>query len=887
MERRIPWHSIDRDKVLERLGSCRNGLSEAEATKRLEKFGKNEIALKKKISLLSIFLDQFNDFLIFILIAAAFISLGLGYVQGEEEYLFDAALIFLIVILNGIFGFFQNYKAEKSLEALKKLSVPKAMVRRGDTAIELDSALIVPGDIILLSEGDQIPADARILISKNLLVDESILTGESFPSSKIEKKMDVGLTLADRKNMLYKDTYVSRGSGEAIVVNTGLHTEVGLIAKAMQSAEQPPTLFQKELNKLGKNIGTGLIGVIIFIAIVQFFLTTMDPITIFLTAVALAVAAIPEGLPAVVTLSLALGTMRMAGKNSLVRRLSVVEGLSSVDVICTDKTGTLTENALTVRRLFAGGKIIKVEGRGHSLKGDFLQDGKKAPKDLYEKLLWCGLLCNNVVLGKEDGKDKYMGDPTEVALYICAKKAGISVKSYAPIEEFTFSSERKRMTTVNKKGNEFVACMKGAPEVVLERCTHITENGKVHLLTAAKKKKILEQNHLMGKDALRVLAFSYKDLKSTKTSEKQAETGHTFLGLQGMVDPPRKEVPNAIKVCQGAGIRVIMITGDNIDTAKAIAREVGIIGAALEGKALEGMSDTELKMAVEKTDIFARVAPLDKERILKSLQANGHNVAMTGDGVNDAPALKNAHVGIAMGIRGTDIAKQAADMVLLDDNFASIAEAVKEGRTIFSNIRNFVTYLLMSNFSEVFVVFFASLLGFMPIRATQLLWLNLLTDGAPAVVLGADPPRDGVMQQKPRKRGEGIINKWVVKAIVSIGILDTVLLLGLFFYSLPFGIEYARTMIFTGFVLSEATRLVVIRMKDKLSMFSNKWLVVAIIASLFLQLLVLYTPLGVFFGTVPLDIHDWGVLAGFMVLSIISVLAVYHFFLRDEDHPDV
>ncbi len=887
MERRIPWHSISRDKVLERLGSRMHGLSEAEAKERLEKFGRNEIALEKKISILSILIDQFNDFLIFILIAAAIISLGLGYVQGEEEYLFDAGLIILIVILNGIFGFFQNYKAEKSLEALKKLSVPRAMVLRGGTPMEVDSMTLVPGDIIMLSEGNQIPADARILTSRNLLVDESLLTGESVPSSKKEKVMDADLSLADRKNMLYKDTYISRGNGEAVVVNTGLHTEVGLIAKAMQSADQPPTLFQKELNKLGKNIGTGLIFIIAFIAVVQFLLSSMDPITIFLTAIALAVAAIPEGLPAVVTLALALGTMRMARKNSLVRRLSVVEGLSSVDVICTDKTGTITENALTVRKLFFDWNTIDVTGRGHSTEGEFHINGRKAPKSAYEPLLWCGLLCNTVVLGKENGKAKYMGDPTEIAIYLAAKKAKISVNAYSTIEEFSFSSERKRMTTINRKGKKYVACMKGAPEVILERCTHILEKGKVHCLTSSKKKKILEQNHKMGKDALRVLAFSYKDLDKPKVSEEEAESGQVFLGLEGMVDPPRKEVPEAIAACQGAGIRVIMITGDNIDTARAIAHEVGIYGDAIEGKTLEGISDTELKMAVEKTSIFARVAPLDKERILKALQANGHNVAMTGDGVNDAPALKNAHVGIAMGIRGTDIAKQAADMVLLDDNFATITEAIKEGRTIFSNIRNFVTYLLMSNFSEVFVVFFASLAGFIPIRATQLLWLNLLTDGAPAVVLGADPPRPQVMKQKPRKRNEGIINKWVLKAVVSIGILDTILILALFFYSLPLGMEYARTMVFTAFVFSEATRLVVIRMKDKLTLFSNKWLVLAIIVSLFLQLLVLYTPLSTYFGTVPLEAKDWGILAGFMVASIICVLGIYHFFLKDKEHPDV
>ncbi|MBD3397699.1 calcium-translocating P-type ATPase, PMCA-type [Candidatus Micrarchaeota archaeon] len=887
MAKRVPWHSIPRDEALKRLDARTEGLTDQEAKQRLEKFGRNEITLEKKISPLSILIDQFRDFLIFILIGAAIVSLVLGYLEHSEEYFFDAGLIITIVILNGLFGFFQNYKAEKSLEALKKLSVPNAMVRRNGTPMELSSTDLVPGDIIMLSEGDKVPADARIITSKNLLIDESLLTGESVPSSKMDAPVKQDLPLGDRKNMLYADTYVSRGNGEAVIVNTGLHTEVGLIAQEIHKSEDPPTLFQIELNKLGKNIGTGLIGIIAFIAIVQFAISTMDPITIFLTAIALAVAAIPEGLPAVVTLALAMGTMRMAHKNALVRRLSVVEGLSSVDVICTDKTGTLTENALTVRKLFYDSQIVEVTGRGHTLEGKFLKDGKPVPKSSYEKLLWCGLLCNNVVTGKEGGKEKYLGDPTEAALFISAKKGNISTEGYARIDEISFSSERKRMTVIARKGKEYVACMKGAPEIILERCTHVLEKGRVNKLTDSKKKKILGQNKEMAKDALRVLGFSYKELDKPKVSEKIAESGHIFIGLQGMVDPPRKEVPAAITSCLNAGVRIIMVTGDNIDTAKAIAKEIGIRGGAMEGKQVEDMSDAELRIQVEKVNVFARVAPLDKNRILKALQANDHNVAMTGDGVNDAPALRNAHVGIAMGIRGTDIAKQASDIVLLDDNFASIAEAIKEGRTIFSNIRNFVTYLLMANFSEVFVVFFASLVGFIPIRATQLLWINLLTDGGPALVLGADPPRPNVMQQKPRPKNEGIINKWVLKAVISIGILDTILILALFFYSLPLGGDYARTMVFTGFVLSEATRLVVIRLKDKLSIFSNKWMLVAIAVSLLLQLLVLYSPLSTYFGTVPLGQEAWSVLAGFLVASIVSVMGVYHFFLRDKEHPDV
>ncbi|MBA7665494.1 Calcium-transporting ATPase 1 [subsurface metagenome] len=768
----------------------------------------------------------------------------------------------LIVLANGIFGFLQNYKAEKSIEALRRLVAPRAKVVRDGLVQEIASRDVVRGDIVLIEEGDEVPADARLIESKDLAIDESSLTGESESVKKEAKVLEEDIPLVERRNLLFMTTVAVRGKGKAVVVETGMNTEVGKIAEEIRETKERPTSFQLELNALGKKITYGVIGIIAFILLVQFLIGAADFATIFLTAIALAVASIPEGLPAVVTIALALGTKRMVKRNSLVKKLPVVESLGSVDTICTDKTGTLTEGLMTVRKLYFDGEIVDVTGVGYSLDGDFLINGKKIDAEKVSPLLNCGLLCNNAVVGKDENqKKKYIGDPTEIALLVSARKASLKPDEYVRVDEIPFSSERKKMTTFYKKDKELLVFTKGAPEVILERCSFILEDGKVRRLTKGDKEIIASRNRDLAKDALRVLAFAHKVLSEEEEKKKEKiEDDLIFLGLQGMIDAPRRGVSRAVETCRRAGIRVVMITGDNKITAQAIAKEIGIGSNILEGKDLDRISNEQLRARIKDVDIFARVSPMHKVGILKALQENKHVVAMTGDGVNDAPALKSADVGVSMGIRGTDVAKQTSDMVLLDDNFATIVDAVRNGRTIFDNIRNFVRYLLTTNFAEVLVVFFASLFGYLPIMPVQLLWINFLTDGLPALALGVDPTRKGTMQRKPRKKAEGIMNRKSIYWIMAIGAELTVVLLAIFFIGLKNGLATARTMVFTGFVLYEFVKLSVIRYQQQLSWFSNKWLVLATSGCIALQLVILYTPLNRLFHVVPLGLFEWFVL---------------------------
>jgi len=856
------WHSSTLKEVFDRLKTNQNGLAQKEAQKRILKHGTNEIDIGKRIFPLRIFAEQFKNLLVIILIIAAVVSYIIGFFPGQEPRVVDSLLILLIVLANGIFAFFQNYKAEKNIEALRSLTAPKAKVLRDSMIQEIASRDLVIGDVVLLEEGDEVPADARLLESKDLAVDESNLTGESEGVNKETKVLKEDTPLVERANLLYMSTLVTRGRGKGVVVETGMDTEVGKIAEKIRETKERPTPFQLELNALSKRIGYGIIGIIVFVFLVQFLVNPANLVTIFLMAVALAVASIPEGLPAVVTVALALGTKRMVRRNSLVKKLPVVESLGSVDTICTDKTGTLTEGIMTVRKLYFNGEIVDVSGIGHSLDGEFFINGKKIEAKEVAPLLHCGLLCNNAVIGKDRNQEiKHMGDPTEIALLISAKKAGLRNDGDSKVDEIPFSSGRKRMTTLHRKDKELTAFTKGAPEVILERCGFILEDGEVRRLARQEKEIIASKNRDLAKNALRVLAFAYKVLgKGEEKDKERIENNMIFLGLQGMIDAPRREVKEAIGTCKRAGIKVKMITGDNKVTAQAIAREIGIGKNTLEGKDLDSISREELRVKVDHVDIFARVSPMHKVRILKALQENNHIVAMTGDGVNDAPALKNADVGVAMGIRGTDVARQTSDMVLLDDNFATIVNAIKNGRTIFDNIRNFVRYLLTTNFAEVFVVFFASLLGYLPIMAVQLLWINFLTDGFPALALGVDPPRKGVMGRKPRKKTEGIMNKKLIYWVVAIGAELTIVLLIIFFIGLRGGLARARTMVFTGFVLYELVKLSVIRYQQKLSWLSNKWLILAISGSIVLQLVLLYTPLNNLFHVVPLHLFDWFVL---------------------------
>jgi len=868
------WHSSKLKEVFDRLGTERIGLTQKEAEGRLLKYGTNEIQVGKKISPFRIFAEQFKSLLVIILIMAAVVSYVIGILPGQEPRVVDSLLILLIVLANGIFGFLQNYKAEKSIEALRRLVTPRAKVIRDGLVQEIASRDVVRGDIVLIEEGDEVPADVRLMESKDLAVNESSLTGESESVKKEAKILKEDIPLVERRNLLFMTTVVTRGKGRAVVVETGMNTEVGKIAEEIREGKERPTSFQLELNALGKKITYGVIGIIAFILPVQFLIGAADFATIFLTAIALAVASIPEGLPAVVTIALALGTRRMVKRNSLVKKLPVVESLGSVDTICTDKTGTLTEGLMTVRKLYFDGEIVDVTGVGYSLDGDFLINGKKIDAEKVSPLLNCGLLCNNSVVGKDENqKKKYIGDPTEIALLVAARKAGLEPDEYVRVDEIPFSSERKKMTTVHRKNKELLVFTKGAPEVILERCSFILEDGKVRRLTKGDKEIIASRNRDLAKDALRVLAFARKVLKEEEEKKENIENNLIFLGLQGMIDAPRRGVRKAIETCRRAGIRVMMITGDNKMTAQAIAKEIGIGSNILEGKDLDGISSEQLRARVKEVDIFARVSPMHKVGILKALQENGHVVAMTGDGVNDAPALKSADVGVSMGIRGTDVAKQTSDMVLLDDNFATIVDAVRNGRTIFDNIRNFVRYLLTTNLAEILVVFLASLFGYLPIMPVQLLWINFLTDGLPALALGVDPTRKGTMQRKPRKKAEGIMNRKSIYWIMAIGAELAVVLLAIFFIGLKNGLATARTMVFTGFVLYEFVKLSVIRYQQQLSWFSNKWLVLAITSCIVLQLAILYTPLNRLFHVVPLGLFEWLILLlGAGISWILAVL---------------
>lgn len=872
------WHSLRSEDVFSQLETGKSGLTTAQATDRIARFGPNEIKGGKKISPLRIFLSQFANYLILILLAAAVISAAIGYLQGEGENYVDAALIFVIVFANGIFGFFQEYKAERSLEALRLLSPAKAIVLRHGQKHEVNASEIVPGDILLLRQGAKVPADARVFEGNNLHLDESLLTGESMPVPKMDTVLPAQTNLAERFNMVFKDTIVTTGVGRAVVTETGNSTEVGRIAQTLVSMGQKTTPFQSELEQLGKKLGSLVLVVVAFVALTQIFLHEASIIVVFIAAVSLAVAAIPEGLPAVVTLALSFGTRKMAKKNALVRKLGAVEGLGAVDVICTDKTATLTENRMTVTKIFFNGEEIDVTGTGYGLDGKFLIGKIEAnPKELHP-LLRAGVLCNDASISVGEGnRMDFVGDPTELALVVAARKAGLSEhrlnSEFPRVYEIPFSSERKSMVTVHKAGDGgCLVFMKGAPETVLQHCSMALSGGREQKLTAEAKRGVLEKNALFASNALRVLGVAYKKAPRD-CGKKNLEEGLVFLGLQAMIDPPRQEVKESIETCRKAGIRVVMVTGDNAITAKAIAEQLGLETSSLEGNDVHIMTEQQLRAAVEKTDIFARVSPDHKLRILRALQANGHTVAMTGDGVNDAPALHAADVGVAMGNRGTDVAREASDIILLDDNFKTIEEAVGEGRTIFFNIRKFVLYLLICNIAEVLVIFFASFWKVIALNAPQLLWVNLLTDGLPALALGVDPMPPDIMHRKPKKKSEKVINRKTMALIAGIGLLDTAFLLGIFYVGARSSIMLAQTMLFTGIILSEFVRIPVIRSQEKLGLFSNKWLVAAMLVSLALQLALIYSPLGALFGIVPLGASDWGVLLLLIGLSAAAAIS--------------
>lgn len=823
------------------------GLTTKKAQTLLKRYGENSIEKSKGHSTIVLFIEQFTSPLVIILFVAACLSYLTSYLPGQDTNIVDTLLILIIVAFSGIAGFFQEYKAEQSIEALQKMSSPTAKVIRDGKTIEIKALEIVKGDLIILESGAVVPADAKNIENNDLNVDESSLTGES---KQILKK---------KNEMVYMNSFIYTGKGKAVVTETGMNTKIGEIAEKLQDIESANTSFENEIEDLSKKISIG----IVFIALAIFLVSLLKYsfYDALLTAVSLAVASIPEGLPATISLSLAVGARAMSSRNSLVRKLAVVESIGAVDYICTDKTGTLTKNEMEVVQIHTYNQVRDVS----------TINSKKLSKDL-EQLFVCGALCNDVELINNE----WSGDPTEIALLKASEKMDIKKEilegTYKVVSENPFNSERKMMSVVVKERKEIKVYSKGAPEILIEKCNKVLVNGKIKKMTSKIKEEILEQNKDFSEQAMRVLGFAYKE---DKTDE--SETNLVWIGLQAMIDPPREEAKAAIKTARSAGIKVLMITGDNAITAKAIGEKIGLESkGVVAGDQMEKMSKSDIELKLRnKYTIFARVSPFHKLKILEVLQKD-YRVAMTGDGVNDSLALKKADVGIAMGINGTEVAKESSDIILMDDNFSSIIVAIKEGRKIFDNIRKFINYLLVTNIAEVAIIFIATLFFTLDkpiLLPVQLLWINLLTDGMPALALGIDPARPNIMKEKPRGKDEPLINKKLSLIIAAIGIKKIIILTITFLIIYAFqGEEKARTALFTGFILYEFVRIASIRAQEKLSWFSNKWLLWALVASLILQLVVVYTPLQNFFYVTGLDIFEWSVLLiGIVIAFYLSI----------------
>ncbi len=900
------WHSLKTDEALAKLESSpTNGLTSQEVQKRLSEFGPNELKKEKGKSPVRLFLEQFTDVLIIILLIAT----GLSIVIGDT---IEAGIIFAIVLASASLGFFGEYRSEKAVEALKKMTAPAALVLRNGKEIKVPAVELVPGDIILLYTGDKVPADSRIIEAFNLKVDEAALTGESMPVNKVTNALPEETQLNDKKNMVFTGTIVAYGRGKAVVVSTGMNTEFGKIAKMVQATSTEQTPLEKRMGSVGKWIGILAIGVCIGVGTLG-IIEGREILQMVIWAVSLAVAAVPEALPAIVTGALAVGMYRMAKVNTIVKRLPAVETLGSTSVICSDKTGTMTKGEMTVQRIFINDKAIKVTGIGYAPEGEFEYEGKKyTPDEDLKTLFKIANLCNDSKLEKnEQEKWSINGDPTEGALVVAAAKADIWKEDQEKVEpriaEIPFSSERKCMTTVHMNGNKRNAYMKGAPEIVLEKCTGILLNGKVQKLDTESRNKILKVTEAMALQALRNLGFAYRELpQNIDTIDEKIEQNFTFVGIMGMIDPPRQEVKDAIYMCKQAGIRVVMITGDHKLTAKAVAKELNLIGEndddkVTTGKELDKLDDIQLQNIVENVSVYARVAPEHKTRIVQAWKAKNQVVAMTGDGVNDAPALKMADIGVAMGISGTEVTKEAADMVLADDNFASIVKAVKEGREIFDNIKKYLTYLLRCNVMEIIVMLVAVISvpalaswlspgsnatdigeATIALTAVQLLWVNLTTDGLPAIALGLDPGDPDLMERKPRSPKESIFTRDVKVYLTLAPIMMSALLLtGYFFYRPWEGaaqLTEARTQLMTAIILMELANALAARSLKypvlKVGIFKNKFLWYAILSSLALQLVILYTPgVQAIFSVNAPELMDWALailFAGiaFVVLEI-------------------
>ncbi|MBD3262847.1 calcium-translocating P-type ATPase, SERCA-type [Candidatus Woesearchaeota archaeon] len=878
------WYQLSPEEVLSSLHtSKRTGLTNQEVEKRRQKYGKNILARKKKINLFLIFAKQFKSFLILLLVIAGAIALAV-------QHYIDAAVIFAIIIMNALIGFAQEFRAEKAIEALKKLAAPKAHVIRNGKKIKIPTQDLVPGDIIVLEQGDKVPADARLLQEINLKVNEATLTGESTTVSKDISALKEKAIVAERKNYVFMNTIITNGRATAVVTETGMHTEVGKIAKMIEEAETKKTPLQEKLADVAKTLGiaTVIICAVIFAAGVLRGLGLFD---MFLTAISLAVAAVPEGLPAIVTITLAIGLDRMAKRKAIVRSLPAVETLGSCNIICTDKTGTLTKNEMTVRKIYTNGKFIDVTGEGYVPEGEFKLD-KKQIKPLDDKqtniLLHIGALCNGANLYKEKNKWVITGDPTEASLIVLAGKAGLTkehmLEKYPYITELSFDAKRKRMSTVHKHEDKEIAFVKGAPDVLIEHCTHIIKNGKVIRITGADKKEILKASDDMAEKALRILGMAYKEVPTTikDYTIENIEENLVFVGLTGMIDPPRPEAKKALEQSKKAGIKVSVVTGDYKTTAKAISRDLGLITSEskiITGKELDKLSDKEFEKQADEITIYARVSPEHKVRIVKALQKKGHIAAMTGDGVNDAPALKQANIGIAMGIAGTDVAKEASDMVLEDDNFATIVSAVKEGRGVFNNIKKSIAFLLSGNIAEIIIIFAAVLAGLpLPLLAVQILWINLVTDGLPALALSADPIDPHVMRHKPRLPKESVF-KGLRAYLVEYPLILFAGTMALFWWFLKSqNVVYAQTAVFTSIVVFEMFQAFSCHSLDesivKVKPIFSAWLFAAALIAMSLQVALVYTPvLQNVFHTTALALKDWLIIFAFSSIGFVYLEA--------------
>lgn len=878
----------------------KGGLSAEAAAERLSRLGRNELVERKPPSRWRRFLTQFRDVLVLLLIAAALVSALLWGIERDTGLPYEAIAILAIVLLNAIMGYVQESRAARAVSALRRMAAIRATVIRGGQRQDVPAAELVPGDVLLLDEGDAVSADARLIEVAGLRASEAALTGESQPVAKDVPPLAGPVVLADRRNMVFSGTTVTYGHGRAIVTATGMRTQMGRIAGMLQETMDETTPLQRELDRVGRLLGAAVI--VIAVAMVTVLLLFEDVrgmaalFDVLIFGVALAVAAVPEGLPAIVTAVLALGVQRMAARNAIVRHLAAVETLGSADVIASDKTGTLTRNEMTVRRVVTASGAVEIEGTGYEPKGairDLAGDGVGGLlQEEMLRTLAAGAHANNAVLLQEEGRWTIQGDPTEGALMVAARKAGLG-SGMRPdrlerIEEIPFSSERKLMSTIHQDGESDALYLftKGAPDVLLSHCTRELVGAQPRPLSRQRRSAILSANEKLAGAALRTLAAAYRPLPSGRSRAADGESVEgdlVFLGLIGIMDPPREEAREAVARARSAGIRPIMVTGDHPRTAAVIARELGISGddEVVSGAEIEDMTEEELDRAVEVVSVFARVDPAHKLRIVRALRRAGLTVAMTGDGVNDAPALKTADIGIAMGITGTDVSKEAADMVLADDNFATIVAAVEEGRTIFANIRKFLRYLLSSNIGEVMTMFFgvllADLIGLraaanggivLPLLATQILWINLVTDGAPALALGRDPADPHAMSRPPRPRGEGAITARMWAGIGFVGLIMAAGTIAVLDASLPGGLiegsgtlEYGRAMAFTTLMLFQLFNVFNARSDEDSAfrtLFANPWLWVAVGLSLLLHVAVVYVPfLQAAFSTVALGLNDW------------------------------